>query len=214
MCLSIIILSSLTISSCKKNNVLIEKPDSVINVSTNSTSNFVQQGRSSSDLTSTQIPETLKEVFLKDSSILINIIQTGNPELSQTYITKLTNDISDYFLFRENIDIRAEFPNDPNGIILSGLFLATRTNVPLIPVDRQGTSQEITINRVDDLSCFMTAIGALIGISDARNIWASIQAGASSETVIGTIKLIGRRVASVITVVFTVYQVGECLDWW
>ena len=60
----------------------------------------------------------------------------------------------------------------------------------------------------------MAAVSAFVGVTEARNIWASIQAGTSSETVVGTIKLVGRRVASVITVVFTVYQVGECLDWW
>lgn len=38
--------------------------------------------------------------------------------------------------------------------------------------------------------------------------------GASEETVIAAIKLVGRRVGTVISVGIMVYATGRCLDWW
>ena len=64
------------------------------------------------------------------------------------------------------------------------------------------------------MDCFLTAVGTLIGITDAKNIWKSIVAGASEETAIAAVKLIGRRVGTIISVGIMVYEVGSCLDWW
>ncbi len=38
--------------------------------------------------------------------------------------------------------------------------------------------------------------------------------GASEQTVIAAVKLIGRRVAGIISVALMVYATGSCLDWW
>lgn len=159
---------------------------------------------------------TLLGIFLQDSILLQTIVSTENSELAENYLTSLTNDISDYFLQTENIDVRAEFSNDRNSIILLGLFISLRPTI-LAPGERNSKSNVLVTGRAPtepSIDCFITAVSSLIGISEGQAIWNSIKAGASTQTVIGALKLIARRVASAITVAFMIYEVGECLDWW
>ena len=60
----------------------------------------------------------------------------------------------------------------------------------------------------------MTAVGAVIGVSQAKDIWRSIMAGATEATIINTVKLLARRAAAAWVVVATVYEVGQCMDFW
>jgi hypothetical protein len=53
-----------------------------------------------------------------------------------------------------------------------------------------------------------------LGIADAKKIWAGIVAGASEETVIASLRLMGRRVATVIGVGLMIYEAGDCLGFW
>jgi hypothetical protein len=66
----------------------------------------------------------------------------------------------------------------------------------------------------ENMDCFLTAVGDFIGISQAKSIWRGIVMGASEQTVIAAVKLIGRRVAGIISVALMVYATGSCLDWW
>lgn len=63
-------------------------------------------------------------------------------------------------------------------------------------------------------SCFWAAISAFIGITQAKDIWKSIVAGAVEDTIIETLVLMGRRTATIVMVAGMVYAVGECLGWW
>lgn len=60
----------------------------------------------------------------------------------------------------------------------------------------------------------MTAVGTVIGITQAQSIWQSIVAGATVQSVVDALILIAKRVAAVVTVSIMIYEAGQCLHWW
>jgi hypothetical protein len=53
-----------------------------------------------------------------------------------------------------------------------------------------------------------------MGLTQAQALWQSIVGGATVQTVVDALILIGRRVAGVISVGLMVVAVGDCLGWW
>lgn len=159
-------------------------------------------------------------MFQNQKSAIEAAIGSNDENTENAYLLGLADEITGYFYYYRGIDIRSDFIGDPNGIIILGLFYAAKENYDqqqmstLLLAKSKNKSVTPYFVANDAMGCFFTAIGALVGINDAKNIWNSIIAGASDQTVIAAVKLIGRRVATVITVVTTVYSVGSCLNWW
>lgn len=213
----------LAFSSCNKHE-LAPSADKKIEVVESSK----EQTQSSQLLSDSQwVPEipyptaiSFTDIFKNDKNILEQLIISNNQESATIYIRNLASQICGYFYYNRNIDIRNDFINDPNGVILLGLFYAAdeyyyQNQMTAKSLKQSGkTASPNLYDDPDPMGCFLTAVGSLIGFADAKNIWRSFVAGASEQTVIAALKLIGRRVATVITVVVTIYQAGECLDWW
>ena len=133
----------------------------------------------------------------KDTLIILSILE------------KLNDQISREFLLQYKIDLKSEFKTDYDKITLIGLLYAGKeTFLPEIK------DENSTLRPPSDFGCFLTAVSTLIGIPQAQSIWNSIKAGATEQTVVGALKLIGRRVGTIIGVAIMVYEVGECLNWW
>jgi hypothetical protein len=60
----------------------------------------------------------------------------------------------------------------------------------------------------------MTAVSSVVGIADARNLYLLYTNGVSAETILGTVRLLGKRVAGILTLAFAVYELGKCIGWW
>lgn len=110
------------------------------------------------------------------------------------------------------MDLRNDFVDNPEGLVTLGLIYAAKEkNANLASSHSQGIS---TLAVSGDFDCFLAAVGTFIGIADARKIWLSIVAGASEETAIAALRLIGRRAATVLAVGIMVYEAGDCLGFW
>ena len=163
---------------------------------------------------------SLKQVFLQNGSEKLLDIVASKDELKMSdYNKKTANQIASYFQDKFKIDITKEFIDNPEGIVILGLFYAKK--------EQQDANSQIMSNRTNNLmkanvmqasdgtmDCFLTAVGDLIGISQAQSIWKSIVMGATEETVISAVTLIGRRVAGIFSVCTMVYATGSCLGWW
>jgi hypothetical protein len=154
---------------------------------------------------------SVTEIFkLTDPQKLKEIISANDEIKGRQFVNSTANKIATYFFYKQKIDIREDFIDNPQGIITLGLFYAAK--------ESQSNTQNNYASRAQfaspDMDCFVTAVSTFLGIADARNIWRSIVAGASEETVIAGLKLIGRRVGTIIGVGVMVYSVGRCLDWW
>lgn len=154
---------------------------------------------------------SVTEIFkLTDPQKLKAIISANDEIKGRQFINSTANKIATYFFYKYKIDIREDFVDNPQGIITLGLFYAAK--------ESKSNTQNNYASRAEmaspGMDCFLTAVGTLIGITDAKNIWKSIVAGASEETAIAAVKLIGRRVGTIISVGIMVYEVGSCLDWW
>ena len=138
------------------------------------------------------------------------------------------------------MDLRAEFQNNSGQIILFGLFQSAAEMYRKAPPgfhssrgkpsahlkSRAKTLNFFAVPQIHNttfisptsavsMDCFFVAVETLIGITQAKSIWASIVGGSYNVgTVIQALKLIGSRVAGVITVGIMIYSVGCCLDWW
>ncbi|PQV59672.1 hypothetical protein CLV53_11556 [Sediminibacterium magnilacihabitans] len=145
-------------------------------------------------------------------------IDQHNEADAQAIVYPLANKVASYFYAKYQRDIRRDFVNNPQGIIILGLLYAAKerhaaTINMSASLHAPGQGLAVESNRAT-FDCLLSVVGSVIGLSDARNLWQSIAAGATEETAIAALKVIGRRVAGVITVAIMVYDLGSCLDWW
>ena len=163
---------------------------------------------------------SLKEVFLQNGSEkLLDIVASKDEFKMSDYNKKTANQIASHFQDKFKIDITKEFIDNPEGIVILGLFYAKKEQQDAnsqIMSDRTNNLMKANVMQAPDgtMDCFLTAVGDLIGISQAQSIWKSIVMGATEETVISAVTLIGRRVAGIFSVCTMVYATGSCLGWW
>jgi hypothetical protein len=62
--------------------------------------------------------------------------------------------------------------------------------------------------------CFLTVVSGIIGIRDIQSLYKDFVAGVGAETIIASMRLMFKRVATVFTIAVAVYETGECLGWW
>ncbi len=162
---------------------------------------------------------SLKEVFLKNGSEKLLYITASKDEVKMSDYNKMTaNQIASYFQDKFKIDITKEFIDNPEGIVILGLFYAKK--------EQQDANSQIMSNRTNNLmkanlmqandtnDCFWAAVTGIFSLADAKNIWKAISAGATEETVIAAAKLIGRRAGGIIIITIAILEIGECIGWW
>ncbi len=151
------------------------------------------------------IPESYSQVLSSYTSgdKLREFINNRNEQQLTGFVNYLVDQIKAKTLKKYNIDLTGK---DKDLIILFGLFELAK--------EKRLSSGTNTSDASLGMDCFFTAVVGVIGILDARTIWASITAGASAQTALAALSVIARRTAGVITVGIMVYQVGECMGWW
>lgn len=160
------------------------------------------------------------DLFRDEGSTLQQVMLNGSETEATLYIRNLASQVAGYLYHVKGIDARNDFVNDPQGLIVVGLYFAAyewQNNSTFINNNKSLKSKkkpDVIANSSDPMGCFLTAIGSVIGITDARNIWRSIVAGASEQTAIAAVKVIAKRSAVVISAVFAIYEAGDCLGWW
>jgi hypothetical protein len=153
------------------------------------------------------------------------IMKTVNPSsltsnlLYRTEIDKAAVKIAAY-LQKQGVDTR-EF----NSLTLFtyGLFLAAHEKHPGIPLqlmsrellDAPGTPI-VPDAAFDAMNCFWVAVGTIIGIAQAKTIWAGVASGSASlaQTAVAALGVIAKRVAWGAMTVYAIYEAGQCLDLW
>jgi hypothetical protein len=157
---------------------------------------------------------TLQDVFLQNGSeILIDIASSKDEVKISNFNKTKANQIASYFQDKFNIDITKEFIDNPEGIVILGLFYAKKEQL-----DAKSLIMSTSTNNVmkynDPNDCFWAAVTGIFTLADAKNIWKAISAGATEETVIAAAKLIGRRVGGIIMITIAILEIGECIGWW
>jgi len=141
---------------------------------------------------------SLKDIFLQNGSEKLIAIIASKDEVKMSNLNK--------------IGITKEFIDNPEGIIILGLFYAEKEHQDA-SLKIKSNSTEV-MNTPDPSDCFWQAVTGVIGIADAKNIWKALSVGASEETVIAAVRLIGKRVAITISITYMVIQIGDCYGWW
>jgi hypothetical protein len=208
------------ISSCDKSEHRLEKQAEILEET--KIDNFENSQSNLEWTLSIPYPtsNSLQELFQKDRLLIRNIVNNNDEIQAESYVRNLADQIAGFYYYNRNIDLRVDFANDPNGVIVFGLFYAAKEYI-----DQEGLysthrslkkkkDPSIFYMPPDPESCFWTAIGTFIGITEAKSIWNAIIGGASERAIIGTLKLLARRVATAITVVIMIKEAGECLGWW
>lgn len=146
------------------------------------------------------------------------VFETENNEALTQIINETNERIVSLVQDQYNINLNEQFDEDEHyNITLIGIYFAAKEKYLLdghelgIDIDEYGI---VNHSYEETFQCFLTAVGAFIGVTQANEIWKSIIAGATKETIIGTIKLLGKKVATLWGVGVLIYQVGNCLDWW
>lgn len=166
-------------------------------------------------LTHNKVSSITELLYQEGSDKMIKIVASKNKNMISLYNKNIANQIASYIMIKYKIDIRDKFIDNPEGIIILGMFFAAREHKNRIISKKSDNIDSKSIMLYDDnMNCFITAVSDVIGITQAKSLWASIVAGATEETIIAAVSLIGRRVAGLITVTFMVYSTGECLGWW
>jgi hypothetical protein len=152
-------------------------------------------------------------IFLEINHIsLKNAISAGNEDQIASIVNGVANNVANYFFDKYKIDVKSEFANNPEGLVLLGLYYAAKEKKSLLNVFHpQGI---MTFSNDEDIECFLTAVGTFIGITEARNIWKSIVAGANEEAVITSLALLNRRITTKTAAGIMVKESGKCLGFW
>jgi len=168
-----------------------------------------------SQISQSQVASMTEIFYQEESDSLTDVIASKNKNLISTFNRKKANQITSFIFKKYKIDIRNKFKDNPEGIIILGMFFAAKEyEYENLSTKRISTSSKSSMKYDERMNCFITAVSDVIGISQARSIWASIAAGAAEETVIAAVSLIGRRVVGILSVTLMVYSTGECLGWW
>lgn len=136
-------------------------------------------------------------------NVLQRLIAENDEVQLNGFLNYTADRIKNNTLRKYNIDLSGD---DRDLIILFGMLEGAKekfiTNGQVVP---EGDAT---------FSCFMSAVSGFLGLTTAKSLWTSITSGASEETVVAALRLIGGRIGTVVGVAIMVYQVGDCMDWW
>jgi hypothetical protein len=156
----------------------------------------------------------LEDVFLQNGSEKLIDLVASKDELKINNFNKTkANEIASYFQDKYKIDITKEFIDNPEGIVILGLFYAKKEQQDADSQIMSNSTNNVMKNN-DPNDCFWAAVMGVIGITDAKNIWKALAAGATEETVIAAARLIGKRIGISIGIVMMVNEIGQCVGWW
>lgn len=147
------------------------------------------------------------------SEKLVEIISSKDQVQVSAYNKMKANQIASYFIDKYKIDIREEFKDNPEGIIVLGMLYAAKEYEDA-RIKIKGNSLGVMKSPEEEMNCFFVAVESVIGITQARSLWKSIAMGATKEAVISSVSLISRRVVAIWSVANLVYDIGGCLEWW
>ncbi len=167
---------------------------------------------------------TINDVFRSvNKNALLQAITTKDVIGSEFLVKSTANKVASFFYEVYKIDLRGKFQNDPEGLIILGVFFAAKEKHDAITrsgtATKNGLSEEIPLvadpSASGTFDCFLTAVSTVIGITQAKELWLTITAGtATVDTAVAALALIGKRVAGVITVAIMIYEAGSCFGWW
>jgi hypothetical protein len=106
-------------------------------------------------------------------------------------------------------DILPDIADFPEGAAMLALFCYGKEKGIVVAPSKRDPG-----NGGDPMSCFGAALGSLLGISDIRDLYNDFARGASPKTILKSLKVLGRRVATILNVAIAVYDLGDCLNWW
>ena len=147
------------------------------------------------------------------SEKLVEIISSKDQVQVSAYNKMKANQIASYFIDKYKIDIREEFKDNPEGIIVLGMLYAAKEYEDA-RIKIKGNSLGVMKSPEEEMNCFFVAVESVIGITQARSLWKSIAMGATKEAVISSVSLLSRRVVAIWSVANLVYDIGGCLEWW
>ena len=159
---------------------------------------------------------SLKEVFIQNGSEkLIDIIASKDEVRVINYNKMKANQIASYFHDKFKIDITKEFIDNPEGIVILGLFYAEKEHQETRLKIKTNSNDVMMATPDEYMSCLHTAVEAVIGVTQAKEIWKGFVGGATAEaTVFAAAKLMAKRVATIWGIADMVYNMGLCMTWW
>lgn len=144
---------------------------------------------------------------------LENILKDKNEAQASLILQPLSNKIISFINSNYKIDISKS--TNIIGIIIVGALIAKKEQEVLSNnLNDKNKVGGIAIQTAPGMDCFISAVSSVIGIVDARNLYLSFANGVSAETILGTVRLLGKRVAGILTLGFAVYELGKCIGWW
>lgn len=138
------------------------------------------------------------------------IIQNQNVNGANAFYNSFGLNIASYLesVYAENF--LNELEDMPEAMVVLGMFRwGVENNVGPLPLeDSYAPDDDKAFN------CFLGAVNGLIGISDIVGLYNEFKSGASAKTILRSLRVALRRVATVFVIVTSVYGLGSCMNWW
>lgn len=160
-----------------------------------------------------QTEDKLTDIFRKvDYEKLKVYLETENAQEIEKIYKGIAFEMAEYITIKTGEKFDNYINELPEVVIIYGIYYFLKEKgINDFPEDLPNKSMFALDNGA---GCFFSLVSALIGITDAKSIWQSIVKGEAIPTILGTLKTMFKRVATIFTVVVTIYGVGECLGWW
>lgn len=138
-----------------------------------------------------------------------SIIQNQDSVAAMAFYSSMGSQIATYLDNIYNENLGEEVGDMPQAMVVLGLFQwgVERNLGPITP-------QEFVPDDDKALNCFIGAVNGIIGISDVVGLYNEFKNGASIKTVLRSLRVALRRVATVFVIVTSVYGLGSCMNWW
>lgn len=152
------------------------------------------------------------DIFKSLNGEEISSLYKSNNEDKANILTKdISNEIVKYAKDKYSIDMEEIFKDDYNVIVVGGLVFALMESN--IAVEYNPENPDIkSLGQFE--GCLYTSVLGLIGIRDINALIYDFKHGVSPTTIMRSLKLMVGRTATAITVVITVYEFGDCMNWW
>jgi hypothetical protein len=156
-----------------------------------------------------------------DAKAIHNAITANDARNLTSVITKHSSMLSTYIKQRYNVDC-TEDEDVPEATMVFGLFYYGKEKnlgeISDVDTPNQGRNAGDEIGSElaagDPFSCLLGALGSLGTFNEIKSLYNDFVHGVTPQTIIRSLKIMLKRVASVVTILIAVYGFGDCLNWW
>lgn len=119
--------------------------------------------------------------------------------------------MNNYLINHYEVDFSEDLEEDPYSVVVAGLFYYGKE----LGISDLEEYQPPTAEAATAFDCFKAALGGVLSLGTIYSIYKDFKAGTiSPQTLISTLRIMGKGLSYGFTIGLSIYELGDCMDWW